>query len=90
MERLLPLSHLTPGSCAMIQKLTAKGEIRRRLMDLGFIPGAAVQCVRRSALGDPSAYRICGAIVALRKTDADTIWIIQQKRRNGSGKPDSG
>ena len=46
---------------------------RRRVQDLGLVPGTRVTCVRRALSGDPIAYRIRGAVVALRKCDAAQI-----------------
>lgn len=45
----------------------------RRLKDLGLVKGARVKCVLKSPLGDPSAYDICGAVVAIRKEDASSV-----------------
>ena len=47
--------------------------MRRRVQDLGLVPGTRVTCVRRALSGDPIAYRIRGAVVALRKCDAAQI-----------------
>ena len=49
------------------------GGMRRRVQDLGLVPGTRVTCVRRALSGDPIAYRIRGAVVALRKCDAAQI-----------------
>ncbi|MFQ5865134.1 MAG: FeoA domain-containing protein [bacterium] len=52
-----------------------RGQQRRRLMDLGVIPGTVVSVEMRSASGDPTAYSIRGATIALRKTQAEMIHI---------------
>ncbi|CDD30438.1 putative uncharacterized protein [Firmicutes bacterium CAG:94] len=54
-------------------ELSAQGELRRQLRDLGFVPGAQVECLGKSPLGDPAAYRVRGAVVALRRRDAQRI-----------------
>ena len=54
----------------MVLSLRDRGDIRRRLQDLGLIPGTPVSCLARSPLGDPCAYQIRGAVVALRREDA--------------------
>ncbi|MBQ6536545.1 MAG: ferrous iron transport protein A, partial [Firmicutes bacterium] len=41
--------------------------------DLGLIPGAAVECVGRAPLGDPAAYLIAGAVIAIRRRDAESV-----------------
>ena len=56
-----------------VASLEMQGTIRSRLMDLGVIPGALVTCVH--AGGGIAAYRICGAVIALRSTDAQHILI---------------
>ena len=58
------------GETVRVVSLLAEGRMRRRLADLGLIPGAEVTCLGRSPLGDPSAYLIRGAVIALRRRDA--------------------
>lgn len=41
--------------------------MRGRLLDLGFVPGAIVEVIRKSPLGDPVAYRVSSTSIALRK-----------------------
>ena len=53
--------------------LRANGPIRRRLRDLGLTDGARVVCLQKSPCGDPAAYLIRGAVMALRRQDAGTI-----------------
>lgn len=50
------------------------GAQRRRLLDLGLVPGTEVIAEMKSAMGDPVAYRVRGALIALRRHQAD--WII--------------
>ena len=69
------LSQMKPGARAIVVDLDAESGIRRRLQDLGLVKGCLVDCVERSPMGDPTAYRICGAVVALRREDADTVRI---------------
>ena len=58
------------GETVRVVSLLAEGRMRRRLADLGLIPGAEVSCLGRSPLGDPSAYLIRGAVIAIRRRDA--------------------
>ena len=51
-----PLSRLGPGQAARVTALEAQGSMRRRLQDLGLTPGALVECLYKSPLGDPRAY----------------------------------
>jgi len=70
-----PLTNLKPGQEAEVVGLSPRirGAERRRLMDLGLLPGTTIQVEMTSAGGDPIAYRIRGAVIALRKTQAELI-----------------
>lgn len=69
------MSQLNENESGCITKICAKGDIRRRLLDLGMIEGTTVECLFKSPHGDPAAFRIRGAVIALRKEDSDTIQI---------------
>lgn len=75
MNQDLHLTDLRFGQSAVVSALSADGAIRRRLQDMGLIEGTRVECVGVSPLGDPAAYLIRGAVVALRKKDADFVSI---------------
>lgn len=79
MKHTLPLTALQPGHRAVICGLDAVGDMRRRLQDIGLIDGTTVCCIVRSPLGDPTAYRIRGAVIALRCEDADAIRIREER-----------
>lgn len=58
------------GNFIKITSLSLEGVMRRRLLDLGFVPGAIVEVVRKSPLGDPIAFRVSQTTVALRKEES--------------------
>ena len=60
----------------MVQALASDGPERRRLMDLGILPGTLVEAEMRSPLGDPTAYLVRGALVALRREQARRIAVV--------------
>lgn len=47
--------------------------MRRRLLDLGFVPGSVVEVQRKSPLGDPTAFRVSNTTIALRKEESQKI-----------------
>jgi len=47
-------------------------------MDLGIVPGTEIQAEMKSIGGDPVAYKIRGASIALRKTQADKIYLVNE------------
>ncbi len=75
MSDLHCLSDLNQGYTAVVKELTASGSIRRRLQDIGIIEGTRVECVQKSPLGDPVAYLIRGAVIALRMEDSSGVLV---------------
>ncbi len=67
------LNALREGEEARVVWVEAAAALRRRLMDLGLVPGTRVSCVARSPAGDPAAYLIRGAVIALRGADAGRV-----------------
>ena len=55
-----------------------QGPQRRRLLDLGLVPGTLVEAEFSSAGGDPVAYRIRGALIALRRGQSQWIQVDRQ------------
>jgi ferrous iron transport protein A len=64
------LHELAVGETGVVCALLTTGSMRRRFSDIGLVRGTAVECVGRSPGGDPSAYRIRGAVIAIRAEDA--------------------
>ncbi len=69
------LCDISPGDRAVVSGMYTEGSIRRRLRDIGLVEGAEVECLMKSPLGDPVAYLIKGAVIALRHEDAAAITI---------------
>lgn len=75
MPPIYTLNKLERGIPAVVCALNTQGAMRRRLMDIGFTPGTPVQALFRSCSGDPVAYLIQGAVIALRSEDASTVLV---------------
>lgn len=69
------LDHLKAGQQAVIVALEHSGVQRRRLMDLGFVPGTQIEVALKNPLGDPTAYLVRGAVIALRRVQARQIQV---------------
>ena len=67
------LCALRPGEAARVARLEIAPGMRRRLLDLGFTEGTKVRCLFDAPGGDPKAYWVRGAIIALRREDAARI-----------------
>lgn len=71
----IPLSSLSIGEKGIVKNLKSEGLIRRRLLDLGLVNNTIVEPLHKSPFGDPVAYLIRGAVIALRSEVASTILI---------------
>lgn len=71
----ISLNNLNPGQHAVVKELNNTGSIRRRLLDIGITENAKIECVGKSPLGDPCAYLIRGAVIAIRSDDGKNIII---------------
>ena len=67
------LSDLAPGQRGTVRALGATGAMRRRMLDIGLAPGTEVECLGRSPAGDPCAYLIRGAVIAIRASDGHDV-----------------
>ncbi len=73
MNELITLNDINPNEKAKIKSVNSKGSIRRRLLDIGLIENTIVECVGISPAGDPKAFRIRGAVIAIRSDELKNI-----------------
>ena len=71
------LNEIKPGESAVVKSLCAHGSMRRRLLDIGLVEGARVECVGVSPMGDPAAY-----MIAIRAADSHDVLI--EEARHGT------
>ena len=76
MESKRSLVSLGQGQRAGISAVGGDEAMRRRLMELGFVPGADARRLFSSPGGGMAAYFIRGAVIALRDEDAEKVGII--------------
>ncbi len=57
----------------LIKKVSGLELLKRRLLDLGFIPGEITKCVLISPFREPKAYLINNNVIALRSKDAKNV-----------------
>ncbi len=69
----IKLPELPVGGRGVITEMPSVGRAGNRLRDLGFTKGAVIEKTGVSPLGDPSAYLVGNAVIAVRKTDASLI-----------------
>lgn len=69
------MDRLEEGRWGRVVRLDTKGSMRRRLQDIGLVEGTMVRCLRKSPYGDPVAFLIRGAVIALRNEVSSEIFI---------------
>ena len=84
--RLVRLGQIRPGDRGVIVDVKAEShpgdhgvdifELQRRLLEFGFVEGAAVELLHQGLIGaDPIAVRVDDMRIALRRRDAEDIWV---------------
>jgi ferrous iron transport protein A len=71
--RHIPLHKLNAGQRGVVVRVGGKGPARRRMMDMGLVPGSEVAVVRVAPLGDPIEFTVKGYSLSLRKSEAKVI-----------------
>ncbi len=66
----MSLLELREGEQGILDRLELPREAARRLMELGFVPGSAVEAAKGAPGGDPRVFRVDGAEIALRRATA--------------------
>jgi len=74
----VPLDSLKPGQSGVVTGISSlsRGVERRRLFDLGIIPGTTIDVEMKNPSGNPTAYRIRGSVIALRNNQARQISVL--------------
>lgn len=73
----LPLNQLPIGKTARVVSLASDGAVRRRMLDLGIINGTEIEPLYKSPSGNPIAYLIRGAVIALRLDVSSKIMVAE-------------
>lgn len=72
---VISLNKLPIGKIGFVNSLLTEGNERRRLLDLGVVTDTKIEALYKSPTGDPIAYLIRGAVIALRNEDAQKIYV---------------
>lgn len=83
---LKTLKDLAPGDTARIKAVAGQGSIRRRIAEMGLVPGVELMMERYAPLGDPVEIKSQGFHLSLRKEEADAIILEQNTGGIGNEK----
>lgn len=69
----MTLTELPIGTTAKVVSVAGESRITRRLMEMGVVPGVAVEMIKPAPFGDPLEIRLLGYNLAVRRNEADAI-----------------
>ena len=69
------LDKILIGDFAVVVAVNTKLSLKQRLYDIGLVPGTKIKVVHQSPAGNPRAYLVRGAVIALRNCDAEKIYV---------------
>ena len=69
------LGGLPVGTTARVVAVNGTGQIAKRLMEMGVVPGAPVRVIKSAPLGDPLEVRVRNSHLALRRAEAQTVTV---------------
>ena len=70
---IIPMRQMNKNQIGVIKSITARGELGRRIRDMGLIPGNKLMVIGRAPLYDPVAIKMLGFTITLRNSEADYI-----------------
>jgi ferrous iron transport protein A len=71
----MTLDKLQTAQIATVRRISGKGPVRRRLMDMGLVRGVPIQMLKTAPMGDPVEYLVRGYHLSLRKSEAQLVEI---------------
>ncbi len=66
MNQYITLNDISPNEKAIVKSINISSSMKRRLLDIGLTVNTVTECVGKSPMGDPKAFLIRGAVIALR------------------------
>ena len=75
MKKVIRMREMLKQEQGVVTKITAAGEMGRRMREMGLVPGTPIQIQGRAPLKDPVAIKIRDFVLTLRNNEADAIFI---------------
>jgi ferrous iron transport protein A len=75
MKKTVSMRQMSNNQCGTVKRVTAGGDMGRRLREMGLVHGTKVQIQGRAPLRDPVAIKLHGFTLTLRNNEADHIMV---------------
>lgn len=73
---------LKPGSKAFVTGIDGEGALRRRMMDMGIVPGVEIEVVRSAPWGGPVQLMLKGYYLAMRRSECSAV-VVEELGESG-------
>lgn len=80
---IIPMRKMKINQQGTIKSVTARGELGKRIRDMGVLPGSEFMIVGKAPLYDPVALKLRGFTLTLRNSEADYILCEVEDETNG-------
>ena len=78
----MTLEQAKVGQTVTVLHVQGEGALRRRLLDLGILPGTAIEITGAAPLGDPIELTLRGYTLTLRRADGALVEVTPGQRRD--------
>ncbi len=75
MKKIIPMREMMKHQEGVIRKVTATGEMGRRIREMGLVPDTRIQIQGRAPLKDPVAIKARDFVLTLRNNEASGIFV---------------
>ena len=80
---IIPMRKMEVNQRGIIKNVTARGELGKRIRDMGVLPGSEFMIIGKAPLYDPVALKLTGFTLTLRNSEADYIMCEVEDDLNG-------
>ena len=75
MKKIIKMREMVDNQAGRIRRVSAPGEMGRRIREMGLVPNADIQIQGRAPLKDPVAIKLTDYVLTLRNNEADHILV---------------
>ena len=75
MKKIILMREMADNQAGIIKKVSAKGEMGRRLREMGLVPDTPIRIQGRAPLRDPVAIKLRDFVLTLRNREADHVLV---------------
>jgi len=75
MKRVIKMREMSDNQAGIVKRITATGDMGRRLREMGLVPETAIKIQGRAPLKDPVAVKLRDFVLTLRNNEASSIFV---------------